>query len=279
MEGFDRKTNDVDITITAPSDNEREISDSSDEQDDDEDKYDDDNDFATSSDNSLDNSKESTKNNDNEADKNGESVQAEDEKELCDGFEDGVNLSEEKPSREEKEGESGENNEQEYEIVGDRVLVEKDGKFELVDANEIKAEYFEMLGIKAEGNEGDLSKEKTESPHKEEETSSLKSQQRPSTTPAGGNRKTTARQRSTRAQSSWGERHRNNEYSNIRSPYGLSEKQLEIKKRREEAIARRRKEEEERMQEEEKRKREEAERAFQVIERAVVFFDLMMTFK
>lgn len=273
MEGFDRKTNDVDITITAPSDNEREMSDSSDEEAN-EDKYDDDDDFAATSDNSLDNSKESTENSENDADKNGESVRAEDEKELCDGFEDSVNLSEEKPVREEKEeGTTGEHiNEQAYEIVGDRVLVEKDGKFELVDANEIKAEYFEMLGIKAEENGGDLSKEKADSsPKEQEEALSTKPQQRPNTTPAGGNRKKTTQQRSTRAQSSWGERCRNNEYSNIRSPYGLSEKQLEMKKRREEAIARRRKEEEERNHEEERRKREEAESAFQVIEPTVVF--------
>lgn len=38
------------------------------------------------------------------------------------------------------------------EMVGDRVLIERDGKSELVDASEIKAEYVKMLGLD-KGNE------------------------------------------------------------------------------------------------------------------------------
>lgn len=252
MEAFDRKTNEVDITITAPSDNEMNGSDSSDDEE--EDILYEDEDGNTSSENKDEERFQNADNQDQNTNQTRSANGEETGEELCQDFENNVSLNEEKPSQEEKE-----EAEQNYEIVGDRVLVERDGKFELVDANEIKAEYFEMLGIKSEGNvEGSEGKDKIDISSTEEPIKA-----RPKTTPGRGNR-STVHQRSKRAQSSWGERYKNSEYSKIRSPYGLSEKQLEIKRKREEAIARRKKEEEERSREEEKRKREDAERAFQV---------------
>lgn len=259
MERFDRKTSEVDILITAPSDNEEFRSDSSDEDEEEDEIYDDDGEHSgTLSDNSE--SYESFEKSEKSEDRNDESGGTRDEKKLREEFENSMNLSEEKPPREEKDTNSS-NGEQNYEIVGDRVLVEKDGKFELVDASEIKAEYFQMIGVKNEDDaKVDQNEDKTDS--STDKSESLK--ERPKTTPARASRSKEANQRPKRVQSSWGERYKNTEYSNIRSQYGLSEKQLEIKRKREEAIAKRKKEEEERAREEEKRKREDAERAFQV---------------
>ena len=254
MDDFDRKTNEVDITITSPSDNEVNGSSS-----------------ASEDENLSDFEGERTEHSNNlegklsglKGVKSPEDGSDTHENELCEKFDSGVSLNEDKSLT--KPNEDGEKSPQNYEIVGDRVLVEKDGKFELVDANEIKAEYFEMLGIKvdesAKGNENSQNNDvKTENPPEPIV------RERPKTTPAfgsrgaNGNRATHVPKK--RVQSSWG--HRNSEYSKIKSPYGLSEKQLEIKRKREEAIARRKKEEADRQQEEENRKREDAEQAFQV---------------
>lgn len=264
MDSLDEKTNEVDITITAPSDNELNGESSGEE---DEQNSDYENETLEHSTASVDKESDTSLLEDNKRPQNA-SDSGEDE--LCERFDSGVSLNEEKPASERQE--SDEKGSQNYEIVGDRVLVERDGKFELVDANEIKAEYFEMLGIKPEAtpqdNEGHqkgngLVEEITQSSEE-----SVMPKQRPKTTPAFGTRrkegKIASQHQKQRVQSSWGERYRSSEYANIKSPYGLSEKQLEIKKKREEAIARRKKEEEERRKEEEKQRREDAERAFQV---------------
>ncbi len=258
MDAFDRKTNEVGITITAPSDNEMEGFTSTSEDE-------------NLSDNEGERVEHSTAPEQNTNDPSGldgsKSPQNSTDgggNELCERFDSGVSLSEEKSSIEPEE--TGEKSGQNYEIVGDRVLVEKDGKFELVDANEIKAEYFEMLGIKPEGSvEGSESSQNSDVKEKSQSPEPVV-RQRPKTTPAFGSRgkdgKNTTPVARKRVQSSWG--YRNSEYANMKSPYGLSEKQLEIKRKREEAVARRKKEEADRQREEENRKREDAERAFQV---------------
>jgi hypothetical protein len=258
MDSFDRKTNDVDIMITAPSDNEVEGFSSASE---DENLSEDEGEtveHSTSSEQNMD--KSSTL----EGSKSPENPKDGGENGLCERFDSGVSLNEDKSTHEQQQ--NGENSSQNYEIVGDRVLVEKDGKFELVDANEIKAEYFEMLGIKPEGSvEGSQSSQNGDIKEKSDSSEPIV-RQRPKTTPAFGSRgkdgKNTTQAPRKRVQSSWG--YRNSEYSKIKSPYGLTERQLEIKRKREEAIVRRKKEEADRQKEEEKRKREDAEQAFQV---------------
>lgn len=155
-------------------------------------------------------------------------------------------------------------------IVGDRVLVEKDGKFELVDIAEVKAEYFLMKGIDPNFH---ASKEKDEKPAEEQnmkneekkrsnEESKGAHSPRPKTSPIRGNSNRIVS--NNRVASAIVTRKHNDEYSYLKSKYGMTEHQLEMKKRREEAIAKRKKEEEEREMEEMERKREEAEKAFQV---------------
>lgn len=246
MEGLDVKSNDVDITITAPSDGERENSASSSENEEASDVNE--NSFDTPTDNSM-------KLNDDGND---------DSEELCERFDSGVSLNDEKFSPEnrkkiQREGKS-------FDTVSDRVLIEKDGKFELVDANEIKAEYFEMLGIKPAGQRGNNESNRNLD-HRDSSNDVRSVKNRPKTTPSRGkrNKEIESKNASGRIQSSGG--YRNPEYSNIKSPYALSEKQLEIKRKREEAIARRKKEEADRQQEEERKKRENAEKAFQVCAR------------
>jgi len=170
------------------------------------------------------------------------------------------------------------------EIVGDRVLIERGGKFELVDVNEVKAEYFEMLGIKPEkvnnvstgsaASDEKPSQNTTAEERKDEKPAesvesrekSPRNSTRPKTTSSAESRRKTnsssRRDDYSRAQSAQ-QRHPNPEFSHIKSRYGMTEQQLEIKRRREEAIARRKKEEEEREREENERKRDDAERAFQ----------------
>ena len=250
MDAFDKKTDEVNITITAPSDNEME-------------GYSSDSDAENSSENRDEQTNDSST---FESSKSAQNATDGGEDELCERLDSGVSLNDEKSSSEAEE--PGDKPLQNYEIVGDRVLVEKDGKFELVDANEIKAEYFEMLGIKPEGSvESNESSKTSEVEGKSENTEVLKVRERPKTTPSIGSRgkdsKINNQPPRKRVQSSWG--YRSNEYSNIKSPYGLSERQLEIKRKREEAVARRKKEEADRQREEEKRKREDAEQAFQVI--------------
>ena len=271
MDSYSGNNNKVDILITAPSDNEIEGNTYSDEDEGEENGYI----YNDNGDNYSDTLSETTDTNskDRVDDLTDEEKGNEtNEEKFCEDFARNTSViseqdGEEKPPHsEEKAGEGSalqnEEQAQNYEIVGDRVLVEKDGKFELVDANEIKAEYFEMLGIKPEESGGDVktTKEPTAT------SSEVKVRERPKTTPARGNRYGEAPppQRFKRVQSSWGGRRRNDEFGNIRSAYGLTDKQLEIKRKREEAIARRKKEEEEMAREEERRKREDAERAFQV---------------
>lgn len=161
------------------------------------------------------------------------------------------------------------------EMIGDRVLIERDGKFELVDVSEIKAEYFEMLGLspgekknetKGETNGVANGEEKRKNASKTpEEKPPVKT--RPKTTNIGDYRRRnnhrssrSPERRSTSAKLS----SRNDDYSHIKSVYGMTEEQLKIKRRREEAIAKRKKEEKQREEEEMRRKREDAETAFQV---------------
>ena len=258
MDAFDKETDEVNITITAPSDNEMGGFSSASEDENSREIRDE---QVKPSSFSEENTNDSSV---SEGSKTAQNDSDDVENELCERLDSGVSLNDEKSSDERDE--SGDKAVQNYEIVGDRVLVEKDGKFELVDANEIKAEYFEMLGIKPEGSvEGSESSKNSEVQEKAESPEFIV-RQRPKTTPAlgsrGKERKSAGQPPRKRVQSSWG--CRSSEYSNIKSPYGLSEKQLEIKRKREEAIARRKKEEADRQREEENRKREDAEQAFQV---------------
>ncbi|XP_028418103.1 coiled-coil domain-containing protein 181-like [Dendronephthya gigantea] len=250
MDVFDRKTNEVDITVTAPSDNEM-AGYSSDSDDDNS------GDFEHEPEHKPDTSRPEDANSSTLENSKEDDATDGKESELCERFDSGVSLNEDKSAVETPES-GGQN----YEIVGDRVLVEKDGKFELVDANEIKAEYFEMLGIKHEASSSSSTEVAAE---KSDDSERPVVRERPKTTPAFGSRGKDGQGephvRKKRVQSSWG--YRNSEYAKIKSPYGLSEKQLEMKRKREEAIARRKKEEAERQKEEENRKREDAERAFQ----------------
>lgn len=158
------------------------------------------------------------------------------------------------------------------EMIGDRVLIERDGKFELVDVSEIKAEYFDMLGISdtnnhtaSEGTASDL----TENNVKNIEEEKPEKKPRPKTTSVDDFHRRTETKRTARdlnrnrSQSAKADRKRNDEYSYIKSAYAMTEQQLEIRKKCKKAKLRRQKEEQEREREEEQRKREDAERAFQ----------------
>ncbi|XP_031572604.1 vicilin-like seed storage protein At2g18540 [Actinia tenebrosa] len=177
---------------------------------------------------------------------------------------------EERKSNEEESEEKPAN----LEMIGDRVLIERDGKFELVDVGEIKAEYFEMLGLSPGEKKAETTDEsngvangeekRKNSPKRPEEKPPSKP--RPKTTNIGDYRRRkdqrssrSPERRSTSAKLS----SRNDDYSHIKSVYGMTEEQLKIKRRREEAIAKRKKEEKQREEEEMRRKREDAERAFQ----------------
>ena len=151
------------------------------------------------------------------------------------------------------------------EAVGDRILIEKDGKFELVDVSEVKAEYFQMMGLNDTSNSTSLEeKPATDNTDKSSKEDSVNSKSpRPKTSPIKTSPKHSKRDnRAISAQISGGKR--NDEYAHIKSRYAMTEHQLEMKKRKEEAIARRKKEEEERQRLEMERKRDDAERAFQV---------------
>ena len=164
------------------------------------------------------------------------------------------------------------------EVVGDRVLIERDGKFELVDVKEIKAEYFEMLGLSVDDK---LKTSVEEEPPSEvnDSVSSETSETRNKSTDKKTRPKTTtldellrrnqknetpqkSRSKSAKTRSSFSRR---DDFAHIKSPYGMTEQQIEIKKKREEAIARRKREEDERRREEIRRQREDAERAFEVL--------------
>ena len=156
-------------------------------------------------------------------------------------------------------------------VIGDRVLVERDGKFELVDIAEVKAEYFLMKGIDEKLLDQEVTDEKPaagESIIKEKKNkkgskeSTKKQSPRPKTSPMRGN--PTRTMNNNRVASATVTKRHNDEYSYIKSKYAMTEHQLEMKRKREEAIGKRKKEEEQRMREEMERKREEAESAFQV---------------
>ena len=170
------------------------------------------------------------------------------------------------------------------EMIGDRVLIERDGKFELVDVSEIKAEYYDMLGISpdmaknkdaekaesegaasetSENNTKDIAEEKPETRPRPKTTSVQELHRR--------NEKITTRDSGrTRSQSAKALQRRNDEYSHIRSQYAMTEQQLEIRRKCREAKLRREKEEQEREREEQQRKREDADRAFQVCSRTII---------
>ena len=164
------------------------------------------------------------------------------------------------------------------EVVGDRVLIERDGKFELVDVKEIKAEYFEMLGLSVDDKlktsvEEEPPSEVNDSVRSEPSETRNKSpdkKTRPKTTTLDEllrrNQKNEtpqkSRSKSAKTRSSISRR---DDFAHIKSPYGMTEQQIEIKKKREEAIARRKREEDERRREEIRRQREDAERAFEVL--------------
>ena len=164
------------------------------------------------------------------------------------------------------------------EIVGDRILIERDGKFELVDASEVKAQYFDMIGLGSLTNGLEKRSEAEEKPAtdvyeidnkndrlKLKSTETSKNRPKTSPTRLPPVRPIKAKpQPSTRATSAF-IRKPNPDYDHIRSRYAMTEQQLEMKRKREEAIARRKKEEEERETEEQERRRLDAERAFQVI--------------
>lgn len=162
------------------------------------------------------------------------------------------------------------------EMIGDRVLIERDGKFELVDVSEIKAEYYDMLGITPENNDKDNDNEGTNSETSENNAKEIEEEKpeprpRPKTTSLhelqrrNAEKKKTARGIDrTRSQSAKAVRQRNDEFAHIKSEYAMTEQQLEIRRKCREAKLRRQKEEQEREREEEQRKREDADRAFQV---------------
>ena len=220
------------------------------------------------------------------------------EDEVRKAFENGVTLSEDGESssasqRRTTQGESSESPESRnmedsqespakspaMEMIGDRVLIERDGKFELVDVSEIKAEYYDMLGISTD-TANSKEAEKTESEGTASDASENISKDmveekpvpraRPKTTSVhelhrrNEKKRTTRRSERTRSQSAKAVRQKNDEYSHIKSPYAMTEQQLEIRRKCMEAKRRREKEEEEREREEQQRRREDADRAFQV---------------
>lgn len=220
--------------------------------------------------------------------------------EISKAFENGVTVSEdgnsaserresvEKNTEESSESRQGKNSEDPpekspaMEMIGDRVLIERDGKFELVDVSEIKAEYYDMLGISPDKTNNDV--ENTESEGTASETTDIRTENnvrdiedekpeprfRPKTTSLHelhrrNEKKRTARTADrTRSQSAKIVRQRNDEYSHIRSEYAMTEQQLEIRRKCREAKLRRQKEEQEREREEQQRKKDDADRAFQV---------------
>lgn len=162
------------------------------------------------------------------------------------------------------------------EVIGDRVLIERDGKFELVDVSEIKAEYYDMLGLSAEtnGHSENTTSEETPSELLEDNVEYRKDEKpetkpRPKTTSLHDFHRRKEQKRTnrdlnrTRTQSAKALRKQNDEYSYVKSVYAMTEQQLEIRRKCREAKLRRQKEGQEREREEQQRKREDADRAFQ----------------
>lgn len=210
--------------------------------------------------------------------------------EVSKAFENGVSLRESSESRVSVD-DSGESNDSHngingdslpvkspvMEVIGDRVLIERDGKFELVDVAEIKAEYYDMLGLSTETNghsENTVSEEKPNEllednvEYRKDEKPETKP--RPKTTSLHDFHRRKEQKRTNRdvnrarTQSAKAVRKQNDEYSYIKSVYAMTEQQLEIRRKCREAKLRRQKEGQEREREEQQRKREEADRAFQV---------------
>ena len=162
------------------------------------------------------------------------------------------------------------------EVIGDRVLIERDGKFELVDVTEIKAEYYDMLGLSAETNgHSENTSEETSSELLEDNVEYRKDEKpetkpRPKTTSLHDFHRRKEQKRTNRdlnrarTQSAKALRKQNDEYSYVKSVYAMTEQQLEIRRKCREAKLRRQKEGQEREREEQQRKREDADRAFQV---------------
>lgn len=227
----------------------------------------------------------------NDDDNNSRTV---DDDEVTKAFENGVTISDAADERSESAGKVGDeqndslqsNNKEDssessptkspaMEMIGDRVLIERDGKFELVDVSEIKAEYYDMLGIAPENNGENATSEETgsetsESSVKEIAEDKPEKRPRPKTTSVHELHRRNEKKRTakgvdrTRSQSAKALRQRSDEYAHIKSDYAMTEQQLEIRRKCKEAKLRRQKEEQEREREEQQRKREDADRAFQV---------------
>ncbi|CAH1228905.1 CCDC181 [Branchiostoma lanceolatum] len=163
---------------------------------------------------------------------------------------------------------------------GERVLVERDGKFELVPVSELQGEE-EMMQqsaapVAASTEDNETTEDNDNTDETDNDSSSTKRSQgtgvetnellprppdkpRPSTA-AGVSRRPAKVSTPQRAQSA---SYAREEYARKSSPYGLSDTQKKLMKERQKAIAERKRLEEERMKEEEQRRREDAEGAFQ----------------
>ncbi|XP_019647759.1 PREDICTED: coiled-coil domain-containing protein 181-like isoform X2 [Branchiostoma belcheri] len=158
---------------------------------------------------------------------------------------------------------------------GERVLVEREGKFELVHVSELQGEEEKIQQsfapvTTAENNDTTQDNDNTDeadndssSTQRSQETNELlprpPDKPRPATA-AGVSRRPAKVSTPQRAQSA---SYTREEYVKRSSPYGLSDTQKKLMKERQKAIAERKRLEEERMKEEEQRRREEAEGAFQ----------------
>lgn len=115
------------------------------------------------------------------------------------------------------------------------MLIEKDGKFELVDPDEVKAEYYDMLGLPVSDEKqpskkgGSVGKNTKKSPNRPSRVSTS-----------------------------------NAAYLHVQSEYGMSEQQKEMKKKRISIVHMRKQEEKERLRQEEEEKRIVAEKSFRV---------------
>ena len=126
----------------------------------------------------------------------------------------------------------------------DSVLIEKDGKFELVSPNDLKADYYDLLGLQEEKPRQKPSSAKVASKSIKAEVPNRQSHSSLSTSP----------------------------YAHIQSSYAMSEQQKEMKKRRAALIRLRKEEEKERRREEEEQKKITAEKCFQVILTSFIVF-------
>jgi hypothetical protein len=132
-----------------------------------------------------------------------------------------------------------------------KVLIEREGKFELVDSDDpLAAEYGGGPPLAAGASDSSLSP-------------SPPIQPRPATA-NGYNNRQQRYQPNRRVQSAQMSRDQEDDWSSgYKSPYGLSDAQKTIKQERDKALLRRQRAEAERMKEEEEKKREDNEDAFQ----------------